>query len=110
MLQSRHYRIVRGDMFLSILAALPRRNWRAVRAGLRMSKKCADLVGRFRGKNVLELARLLLDLRLAVERQAVSEQTFGEPVTANNVGCSLPPTRREGDYKAPVTDRDAGRF
>src|SRR5450631_2271170 len=38
-----------------------------------MAEECADLVGRFRRKNVLELAGLLLDLRFAVHRQAVSE-------------------------------------
>jgi len=44
-----------------------------MRAGVGMPKERADFVGRFRRQYVLELACLLLDLRLAVHRQAVGE-------------------------------------
>src|ERR1041385_5912086 len=60
-------------------AARPRRNRRPVRAAARMSQKCADLIGRFRRQDVLELASLLLDLGLAVHGQAISKEPLGQP-------------------------------
>src|ERR1700677_2379772 len=58
------------------IAARPRRNRRTMWAGPRMSEECADLVGRFRRKDVLELAGLLLDLRFAVHGQTVGKKAF----------------------------------
>src|SRR5277367_6075178 len=49
-------------------AARPRRNRRSVRTGPRMAQKRAYLIRRFGRQDVLELTRLLLDLRLAVHR------------------------------------------
>ena len=75
-----------------------------------MPKERADFVGGFRREDVLELARLLLDFGLAVQREAVSEQTFREAVPANDVGGALPATRSQRNNYAAVADRDAGRL
>jgi len=42
-----------------------------------MAQERADLVGRFRRENVLELAGLLLDFGFAIHREAVSEDALG---------------------------------
>src|SRR5512140_4015686 len=110
MLQGLHCRIVRGDVFLSGTAALPRRNGRAVRAGLRMAQECANLVGGFGREDVLELARLLLDLGFAVEREAVGEQTFREPVTPDDIPRPLASAIREADYETAVANGNTSRL
>src|SRR5207247_8399778 len=74
-------------------AASSRRNRRAVRACPRMTQKRADLVRGFGREDVFELARLLLDFRLAIQSQAVSKQPLREPVPANDVGGALAPRR-----------------
>ena len=57
-----------------------------------MPQERADLVGSFGRENMLELARLLLNLRFAFERQAVGEQPLREAMAANDVGGALFPT------------------
>ncbi len=66
-----------------------------------MAEEAADLVGGFGGKNVLELAGLLFDLRFAVERQAVGEEPLGQAMAANNVGGAQAAARRELDDVVP---------
>src|SRR5207248_1978987 len=78
-------------------AARTRRNQRAVRAGTGMSQERADLLGRFLREDVLELAGLLLDFRLAVHGQAVGEQSFGQAMATNDVSGALASARREFD-------------
>jgi hypothetical protein len=41
-----------------------------------MPQKSTNLIRRLGRKNVLELASLLLDLRLAIHRQTIREQPF----------------------------------
>ena len=60
-----------------------------------MPQERADLVGGFRRKNMLELAGLLLNLGLAVQRQAISKKPLGETMAANHVRCALPASWRE---------------
>src|ERR1700689_352375 len=62
LLQILHKLVVRPGL----PAARPRRNRRPVWASPRMPQEGADFVGRFRRQDVFELARLLLDFRLAV--------------------------------------------
>src|SRR5208337_3004947 len=83
-------------------AARPRRNRRPVRAGSRMPKECTNLVRRFRRKNVLELASLLLDLRLAIHGQAVSKQALRQPVTPDDASRSFAAPRREFHNQCPI--------
>src|SRR5581483_12013981 len=78
-----------------LAAALARRNRAAVRAGLGMSQERADARRRLGRQDVLELARLLLDLGLALDVQRLGKQALGEPVTADHVGCPLTPARGE---------------
>ena len=75
-----------------------------------MTQKRADLVRGFGREDVFELARLLLDFRLAIQSQAVSKQPLREPVPANDVGGALAPTRRKLDNHAAVADRNRSRF
>ena len=56
-----------------------------MRARSGMTKECADLVSRFRGKNVLELAGLLFNLGLAVHGKTVSKQPLSQAVPADDV-------------------------
>src|ERR1700687_569123 len=86
------YRFSLGDSLSC--AARSRRNRRPVRARARMPQECADLIGRFGRKNVLKLAGLLLDLRLAVHRQAVSKQPLGQPMPSDDAACSIAPAWR----------------
>src|SRR5579862_119086 len=67
-------------------AARAKRDRRAVGTSSGMTEEGADFVGRLGRENVLELAGLLLDLRFAVESQAVGEQALGQAVAANDVG------------------------
>src|SRR5215469_11274482 len=78
--------------------------------GLGMAEKGADLVGSFGRENVLELASLLLDFELAVERQAVGKQALGQTVPADDVGGALPSTSRQFDHDAAIADRNPGGF
>src|SRR5437879_8248540 len=74
-----------------------------------MTQKRADLVRGFGREDVLEFARLLLDLRLAIQSQAVGKQPLRKPVPANDVGGTLAPTRRKLDNHAAVTNRHRSR-
>jgi len=47
-----------------------------MRTCLRMPEETADLIGGLRRQDVLKLAGLLLDFRLAVHGQAMREQAF----------------------------------
>ena len=76
-----------------------------MRASLWVSQECANLICSFRRKDVLELARLLLDLRLAIHRQAVGEQALGQSMPANYVSRSLTSLGSEFDNHAAVADR-----
>src|SRR6266849_1212427 len=82
--------------------ARPRRYWRPMRARSRMPQKSANLLCRFRRKNVLELASLLLDLRLALERQTVGKQPLGQAMPPNNVSSSLASPRSQFHNHASV--------
>src|SRR5256885_16097555 len=53
---------------------------------------------------------LLLDLRLAIQSQAVGKQPLSKPVPANDVGGALAPTRRKLDNHAAVTNGNRSRF
>ena len=64
-------------------------------AGARMLQEGAYTLRRLGGEDVLELAGLLLDFALAIHRQTVGEQAFGEPMSANDPGRLLPPLGRE---------------
>ena len=75
-----------------------------------MTQERADLVRGFGREDVLEFARLLLDLRLAIQSQAVGKQPLRKPVPANDVGGTLAPTRRKLDNHAAVTGRNRSRF
>lgn len=79
-----------------------------MRTGSGMSEESADLVRSLVRQDVLELAGLLLDFRLAVERKAVSEQAFGKSMPANNVRSALAPPRGEFDYRASIAGGNAG--
>src|SRR2546426_5229903 len=76
----------------------------------RMTQKRADLIRGFGRKDVLELARLLLDLRIAIQGRAVGKQRLRKPVPADDVGGALAPARRKLDNHAAVTDRNRSRF
>src|ERR1700722_330126 len=89
-------------------AAWPGRNERAVRAGSRMAQECADLVGGFGREDVLELAGLLFDFGFAVHREAVSEQTLGKAVAADDVGRALTAAGCQFDDHAAVAGRNSG--
>src|SRR5580704_15492077 len=70
-------------------AAGPRRNRRPVRASSRMPKKRADFIRRLGRKNVLELAGLLLDFRLAVHGQAIGKETLRQPMPPDDAARAL---------------------
>ena len=70
-----------------------------------MAEESTDLVRRFGGKNVLELAGLLLDLGFAVHGETVGEQAFRQAVAANNAAGTLAAAWREFDNDAAIADR-----
>lgn len=76
-----------------------------MRTGSRMPEERADLVGRFRRKNVLELACLLLDLAFAIHGETVGEQAFRQTMAPNNAGGTLAAERSEFDNHAAIADR-----
>src|SRR5437867_779699 len=71
-------------------AAAALRYGRSMRAGFRMSEKCADLVRGLRRKDVLEFAGLLLNLALALQRETVRKQPLGKAVPSNDVCGPVP--------------------
>jgi len=75
-----------------------------------MPKERTYFVGGFRRKDVFELACLLLDLGLAIQRKAVSEKTFRQAVTANDVRGPLSSARGERNNYAAISDGDTGRL
>ena len=66
-----------------------------MRAGTRMSQERTDLVRRFRRKDVLKLAGLLLDFSLAVHGKAVGEEPFGQPMPPDDAASLFASARRE---------------
>src|SRR2546421_7042766 len=78
-----------------LLAALSRRDRRAVRTGARMSQEGADLLRRLGGENVLELARLLLDLSFVGDAEGLYEKPLRQPVPADHVFCAAASTLGE---------------
>src|ERR1700676_750284 len=76
-----------------------------MRARTRVSEKCTDLIRRFRRKNMLKLASLLLNFRFAIHRQAVSKKSLGQTMTPDNIAGALPSTRREFDDQRAVSNR-----
>jgi hypothetical protein len=70
-----------------------------------MSEESTDFLGRFGGKDVLELAGLLLDLGLTVEGQAVGKQSLRQTMTADNIGCLLAAAVSKFNNHAAVADR-----
>src|ERR1700756_4309130 len=102
------YRFSLGNSFSP--AARSGRNRRPVRTGTRMAEERADLIGRFGRKNVLKLAGLLLDLRLAVHCQAVSKQALGQQMPPDNAARSIAPTWREFHNQRPIAQRCSHRF
>ena len=81
-----------------------------MRASSRMAEEVADLIRRAGRENVLELASLLLDFRLAIEREAIGEESFGQAMPPNDIGSALTATRRKFDNHRSVAARDAVRF
>src|SRR5438105_15559279 len=75
-----------------------------------MTQERADLVRGFGREDVLEFARLLLTLRLAMQSQAVGKQPLRKPVPANDVGGRLAPTGGKLYNHAGVTNRNRSRF
>ena len=70
-----------------------------------MSQKGTNLIGNFRGKDVLKLARLLLDFVLILNLQGLREQTLRKAMPANHIGCALPTGRREFNDELAVLCR-----
>src|SRR5579862_8960625 len=89
-------------------AARAKRDRRAVGTSSGMTEEGADFVGGLGRENVLELAGLLLDLRFAVESQAVGEQALGQAVAANDVGRPQSAARSKFHDQAAITCRHAG--
>src|ERR1700686_2326176 len=102
------YRFSLGDSLSR--AARSRRNRCPVRASAWVAEERADLIGSFGRKNVLKLAGLLLDLRLAVHRQAVRKQPLGQPMPPDDAARSIAPAWREFDNQRPVAQRGSDRF
>lgn len=75
-----------------------------------MSKKGADLVGSFGREDMLKLAGLLLDFRFAVHGQAVSKETLGQTMPADDAARSLAPARREFHDQSAVAHRGSYRL
>src|SRR5437870_13589383 len=75
-----------------------------------MTQKGTNFVGCFWREDVFELARLLLDLRLAIQSQAVGKQPLRKPVPADDVGRALAPARCKLDNHAAVTNRNRSWF
>jgi hypothetical protein len=50
-----------------------------------MSQERADFICRSGREDVLKLTGLLLDLSLAIHRQAIGEQPFRQPMPANYI-------------------------
>src|SRR3984957_431338 len=94
----------------STLAARSRWYGRAVGTSPGMSEEAADLVGGFRRQDVFELAGLLLDFGLAIQGQAVSEETFGQTMPANDIGRPLSSTGSKFHDHAAVAGRYSSRF
>jgi hypothetical protein len=67
-----------------------------------VAEERADLVGRFGGEDVLELAGLLLDLGFAVHGEAVGEKALGQAVATNDVAGAFAAARREFDDQGAV--------
>src|SRR6266498_3977257 len=59
---------------------------------------------------MLELARLLLDFRLAVERKTVGKQSLGESVTPDDVSCPMASAIREVDHETTVANGNTRRL
>ena len=66
-----------------------------MRAGSRVIEEGADFVRRFRRQDVFELACLLLNFRLRLERQAVGEQPLCQPMASDNVAGTHASARRQ---------------
>ncbi len=59
---------------------------------------------------MLELASLLLDFRLAFERQTVREQPLRQPMPPNDIRRPLPSTRRQFNHHTSVSHGKPRRF
>src|ERR1700752_171924 len=70
-------------------AAGPRRNRRTMRASAGVSEEGANLVSRFRGEDVLELASLLLDLGFAIHGEAVGKEALGQAMATNDTASAF---------------------
>ncbi len=81
-----------------------------MRAGPGVSEEGANLICRFRRKNVLKLAGLLLDFRLAIHRQAVGEKAFGETVAADDAAGAFTASRSEFHDQCTVPCRRRHRL
>ena len=81
-----------------------------MRASARVAEKRTDFVCSFRRKNVLELAGLLFDFRLAVHGQSVGKKTLGKAVAADDVGSALSSARRKLYDHAAVSGGNARGF
>ena len=68
-----------------------------MRTSLRMTQETANLIGSLRRENVLKLACLLLDLRLAIHRQTVCKQPLSQPMPPDNVRGLFTSTLSEFD-------------
>ncbi len=75
-----------------------------------MVEELANLVGGFGGKDVLELAGLLLDFGFAVHGKRIGEQALGQAVAADDVGSALMAARGEFDDGLAIASRKARRL
>jgi hypothetical protein len=68
-----------------------------------MAEESADFVGCLRRQDVLELAGLFLDFRLAVHGETVGKKALGEAVTANDAAGALASARGQLDDQGSVS-------
>ena len=73
-----------------------------MRAGFRMSEERADFFRGLGREDVLELARLLLDLHLVLHVQGLHEQALGQAVAADDVRGPPPPALGEADDQVAI--------
>ena len=78
-----------------------------MRAGSRVPEERADLIRGFGREDVFELAGLLFDLCLALQRQTVGEKPLRQTMTANNVGSALAAAFGQFHDHAAISGGDA---
>jgi hypothetical protein len=59
---------------------------------------------------MLEFARLLLNFRFTIEREAVGKQALSQTVPTNDVRCPAPPAHSQSHNLTAVNNRESGRL